>query len=779
MLGLLLANIPFLHPGLAGAALLTGLIPVLIHLINRRRYRRVPWAAMSFLLAASRRSARRMRLEQWLLMLARIAVIVLLGLAVARPYMPASAIIPADFSRVHRILVVDNSLSMSAKDEAGRTRFSAAKQCAAQLVASFPSGDAVSLVTMSAPAEAVIAQPAYDRRWVRESVSSLPETQATTDVPGAVREVLRILRETVMPQGSRVVYVVSDFTRHDWETADLHSPPESVRALRQLADALPDPENDLHLIRIDSDSNDNLAVTRLEPESALVGLNTRVRVIAEVANFASTTARGATLQVRRDGLIVRREQLAPIEPGESVVTTITTEFPIAGTHAIEARVAAGGANSLSADDARYLSVESCAERAVLLVDGRPGMKALDGQAGFLATALAPGAEGAESGSSRDLIKSRPEGGDLFFSKVVDETTFESEILSNYDAVALCNVARITPSSWDRLRRFVARGGGVMFALGELVSPEHYNRSASASGSDLLPGKLGRPLIRDLQLENPQAGSRPLDPELGFKLGPQPPGWLADFAGLSDSGLFRAKVTGYVPFELESVRGETVLSFTDGAPALISSTYGNGRVLIWTTTVNMDWTNLPAKGDFVSLMHNAFAYLVPQRGAHRNVRVGDSIHEVLTPAESSMALRVTEDDGTVHEPTLASRDESLALVFGPIDRAQLLTLAVGTQSRAVAANVDPAESDLAILAGSDLAASLGRPVRVLSDRELSAAQTGIARSTELAAFSLYAVLALLFLELWMAMRFGAPRDSVALSPIERGPISPGAVEEEGS
>ena len=42
--------VPFIHPALAGAALATGLIPVLIHLINRRRHRRVSWAAMSFLL---------------------------------------------------------------------------------------------------------------------------------------------------------------------------------------------------------------------------------------------------------------------------------------------------------------------------------------------------------------------------------------------------------------------------------------------------------------------------------------------------------------------------------------------------------------------------------------------------------------------------------------------------------------------------------------------------------------------------------------------------------
>ena len=83
-----------MHPAIAAAALGMGVIPILVHLINRRRYRRVTWAAMSFLLAANRRSARRVRLEQWALLAARIAIIVLVGWAIARPYLPASAWIP-------------------------------------------------------------------------------------------------------------------------------------------------------------------------------------------------------------------------------------------------------------------------------------------------------------------------------------------------------------------------------------------------------------------------------------------------------------------------------------------------------------------------------------------------------------------------------------------------------------------------------------------------------------------------------------------------------------
>ena len=188
MTALLLTAAPFIHPGIAGAALLAGLIPILVHLINRRRFVRVPWAAMSFLLAANRRSARRIRLEQSLLLMVRVALIVLLGLAVARPYLAASPLLPMGLgSSVHRVLLVDNSLSMSATTPDGTTRFNVARRCAERLLSSFPHKDTVSVVTLAQPAEAVIAQGSYDRRFVRQRLASIGPSQRATDTAGDFR----------------------------------------------------------------------------------------------------------------------------------------------------------------------------------------------------------------------------------------------------------------------------------------------------------------------------------------------------------------------------------------------------------------------------------------------------------------------------------------------------------------------------------------------------------------------------------------------------------------
>src|SRR5437868_10346306 len=102
-------------------------IPIIIHLLNRNRFRVVSWAAMRFLLAAQRKNTRRMRLEQIILLAVRVLVLVLLVAAMASVTDWAeklwSGVLPqgaaraaAGNRRTHRILVLDGSFSMALRD---------------------------------------------------------------------------------------------------------------------------------------------------------------------------------------------------------------------------------------------------------------------------------------------------------------------------------------------------------------------------------------------------------------------------------------------------------------------------------------------------------------------------------------------------------------------------------------------------------------------------------------------------------------------------------------
>src|SRR5215475_2379150 len=95
---------------IAGAICATG--PVIIHLLNRRRYRVVQWAAMDFLREALKRNRRIMQLRDLLLLALRTAAVLLIGLALAQVRWSSS---PEKFDGgrpLHAVLLIDNSLSM-------------------------------------------------------------------------------------------------------------------------------------------------------------------------------------------------------------------------------------------------------------------------------------------------------------------------------------------------------------------------------------------------------------------------------------------------------------------------------------------------------------------------------------------------------------------------------------------------------------------------------------------------------------------------------------------
>jgi len=736
-----LAAFPFVHPGIAAAAAACGLIPVVIHLINRRRHRRVPWAAMVFLLAANRRSARRMWLEQWLLLAVRVVLIVLAGWAVARPYLPVSALLPVASERLHRVIVLDNSGSMNAVADASQSRFAQAKAFAEKLLASFNARDAVSLVTLSEPAEAVIAHPAYDHRFVREQLASIHPSSRTTDVSGAMSLVAAMLKDPDVPRGNHVVYVISDFAGSNWLAGAGQETP-AVTALRRIARVDTDSAVDVHLIQVPGMEGGNLAVTRLQRESALVGTTIPVRIEAEVTNLGSVTVTGATFQLRRDGDIVRREPLKALAPQERLVIPVTTLFSSEGAHTLGARVVVAGDDLMSDDNGRYLALDVHDATPVLLVDGRPGSSLIAGQAGYLATALSPSRSHrphADTTGKSDPISP-------IAAQVISLGELGSENLDRYYVIALCNVSRLSADRWKQLDAYVRAGGGLLVFAGDLVDAENYNRFGYDDGHGLMPGRFARLPV------TPGNGN---STELLLTDPPHP--IVGEFVDHPGSGLFSARVDRYLPLSVESQHADTILTYADKTPAVVVSRRELGRVAVVTTSADMAWTNLPAKGDFVALMYHLVAHLSRDQQSGRNLTVGREAIEPLSAVESAMPLRLTGPEQVALSPSVIAVGDSLAATYGPLDVPGFYTLSVGTRQRVTAVNVPLEESLTEVSAPDLLAQATGLPVHSLEAFGKDPKSAASARVTELATLSMYAVLALLFLEPFLAMWFAAARD----------------------
>ena len=212
-------------PGLflVGAAAMSA--PILIHLLARRRFKRIRWAAIEFVLSADRENRRRIRMEDWILLALRCAAILAIALVVSRPFLtPASGSARwGSLGRTERIFVLDDSFSMAYESD-GRSSFARAKEAIHVLVASvraqFPD-DSVTLVRATMPRQPVEAGVYLDDEQTQvlldrlEALAPAHRTTVPTDVVKALVEMLERDSELL----NVAVYFLSDFQRFGWREA--------------------------------------------------------------------------------------------------------------------------------------------------------------------------------------------------------------------------------------------------------------------------------------------------------------------------------------------------------------------------------------------------------------------------------------------------------------------------------------------------------------------------------------------------------------------------------
>ncbi len=157
--------------------------PLLIHLWSRRKFRETPWAAMTFLLAAMRRSARRIRLQQWLLLAVRTLVLVLVALAVAEPYGAGTLASGPVGGPAHKVLVIDASYSMAYQDQ-NTSRFARAKSLAAELVEASGPADRFTVIALAQPSFQVVGAEVVAHSMVAAQIGALAQRQTPGDLPG-------------------------------------------------------------------------------------------------------------------------------------------------------------------------------------------------------------------------------------------------------------------------------------------------------------------------------------------------------------------------------------------------------------------------------------------------------------------------------------------------------------------------------------------------------------------------------------------------------------------
>lgn len=713
---------PFGSPGMLLWAAAAA-IPIVIHLLSRRRYDEVPWAAMDFLLAALRKHARRWRLEQLLLLLVRAAILVLLGLALSDPILslwktsPALGVTTGD---THVVLVIDGSYSMDYRDKE-TTRFEQAQARAEELVRESLQGDGFSLILLAAPSSVVVGDPVFDREDMVSEIADLQRTDGGAELSSTLSEIERVLdrgarREPRLRE--RRVYFFTDLGRTTWGDVSNNATQAVLRRLSEKAV--------LHVVDVGESSGQNAAVTRLGLTEGVVTVDHPTRIDIEVANFGNQDLVHHTLEVLVDGQRIA-EEAVDVPAGGRATASVVHAFPLPGEHIVEVQSAK---DRLDVDNRRWLSLEVRPALEVLCVEGRAGA------ARNVVFALDP--------ANATQSRVRP--------SVQSEIALLEADLERFDCLFLCNVGRFGRDEAHLLRMYLEQGGGLVIFLGDQVQAASYNSmlGAEAGAERWLPAVVGDPVPLGAYAFDPREYRHPI---------------VEPFRGHERAGLLSTPIWKYVRLTVNpQSESQVALAFDNGDPAIVSAPVGRGHVVLvatdgsntsldHATTPPTPWTAWSAWPSFPPLVQQILKEAVRGRTPLRNATVGDMLRGHLPAGTAESTVVISDPTGRDLRVSAESQGTVRQWTFADTRRCGVYSVAVGGAAGDVdrfALNVDTRESQLERI-DADLL-----PSQFQTQWSEDAAASGhveAAGPSQLFRYVLGAVLLLLLCESFLAWFFG--------------------------
>ncbi|HYT95185.1 MAG TPA: VWA domain-containing protein [Gemmataceae bacterium] len=655
-------------------------VPVIIHLLNRRRFRVVVWAAMRFLLNAQKQNTRRMRLEQIILLAVRASVILLVVLAMAAitPWAEAfwnmlwpdaGSSLRQSSARRHKIIVLDGSLSMALRTDGGKTCFERGRELALQLVRESSPGDGLSVALMKDVPTWIVGEPSLESGKVLREIEGLRQAHGNANVAATLNMVAAKLTESGKRFDAREVYFITDMQRSTWLGGPLQEGgKQDGKDAREKA-ALQEIQQRASTTFVDvgRDNVTNLTVTDVTLDDSLLITGNNVLVKATVQSFGPDIRKDVRVELLAGRArekaddppfalrSVAKEMLDEVKPGSPVrVPPFVHKFTTPGTYVLQVRVQE---DELPVDDSRTVVVTVREKVPVLVVNGKPSANRFERATEYLRVALNPPAlPGRPASEIRNPIQPRV----VSVSQFADVNDSK---LADYDCVYLCDVSKLTVGDVRRLEAHLRRGGGIVVSLGDRIGEhlEGYNRLLSKKGAELLPARLesvrqAEPgTYYSMAAKDDDFTKPPLkafaDADQRFALTIPP---FARYVETTPAGNAR-EILSFMPEAATPDKEALTKKMPRNEPALLEwnpplpaedrarlkeerenpgqavpatpSRY-RGKVILFTSTLNLDWGNWPKSPSFLPMMQELVRVAVSGKLRERSQTVGGLLEEFL-------------------------------------------------------------------------------------------------------------------------------------------------------
>ena len=639
---------------LAGLAALA--IPIFVHLINRERKEITEFPSLMFLQRIPYRSVRRQKIRNWLLFLLRCLAVILLVAAFARPFLArrfAAAAGALDSAR-EVVVLLDRSYSMGYGDQ-----WSRAQDAARSVINGIGANDKLTLVAF-AETPTALNQATADQGSLRASLDAVKLSSRSTKYAPALKLATKILEESELAR--REVVLITDFQKVGWDGhEEVVLPPGAV----------------LTNVDLSSAPTSNVAVTTIELHRAMEAGRERVTAKARLTNTGDKPANGVSVTLALNDREIEKKSISLAANSAGTVTFASVALPAGLTRG----VVAAGTDAMPQDNKFNFVLAPEQALSVLIIEPSDARAS---QSLYMSRALSIG--------DRPLIRT-----DVKRSAAV---TFGD--LSGRSLVVLNDVPYPSGDIGRRLKTFVEQGGGLLVILGQNSTPSSF----TSAGADLLPGPVGAVVDRGTDRSATLTSLEYAHPIFELFSGPR----SGDFSA--------ARYYRYRPLQLTSAAG-VLARYDDGAPALVEKPLGAGKVVVMTSTADLFWNDLAVQPVFLPFVHQVARYTAsyadvrPWFTAGQVMEVGRTAEQLAgsqagpspAPNPGDAADYVAESpSGETIRPTAADDGYLVELEEQGFYTLRRVGAARGA-AKAIAVNLDMAESDLSRLDPQELVAAV--------------------------------------------------------------------------
>ena len=615
-------------------------IPIVLHILNKARPKKVNWAAMELLQKTTQQQSKKIKLEDWLLMVLRCLTFLLVALAMMRLVFVNSSDLFSGASR-ELILVIDSSYSMNHGQY--ESRFDLAKKKAMKIVNSLPSGSKISLVTIGDEPEVLIRHRDPSEISLERYFAALEAKPEGFGLEVSLSVLDELLNES--DSANREVIFLTDAQKRSW-CENSESTIEKIAELNQKAS--------ISLLPLGDESYENLALSDFHMTSGACRSGGFINLSAKIINHGESLAT-ASIELFHNSNIVDVTSVSSLQPKEERLLRFGVQLESSGPNKFQLSLES---DNLEDDNSAYLAIDVPDKLKVLIVEGSPGA----GRYLELATQLE------RSGYAEGLI-----------CTVSLASLVSAEQIEKNDVIVLADVGDLDEENIKILDEKVRNGAGLLVYAG--VNMDAFSAEQI----------IGRLVTMDWE--------KRVSPEDGrdhqIRVSPQ-----SDQLGLElrrlEAEILDCKVNGFHQVQT-AADSKILLELDNGNPLLFIQEVERGKLAIFTTGADREWSSLPLNPAGPILFHLLLQEL-STGDRQKSLRIGESARVEIRSNRLGAEPKLIGPSGEVSVPVRQEARESNKYIELLLSKTEIpgfheLQFGDNTDFEVLAANLDAGESDL--------------------------------------------------------------------------------------